>query len=298
MSDSFDLTGAMPFDRDAAEPQRPGVLAVGPFAYEGRGYSAEQFARYVQAYNFGKIPPDQIVLHHTAIPSASWARFSSGAVWDANEAGLSNSQIHTKRIKQLDQLRDYYHDTLGWSAGPHLFIDDRLIWTFTPMAFVGIHAKEGNSYRDANGRLHYSIGIEVIGYYEHVTWPPKVAALVRAACQALSSRLGITLEYQPGPKHDPARHAGSLSSHRDFNKPACPGAAITEAFYVAAVAAQVPTKYRVRPVRVSQRQEGGAPYAGELPAGVEVEIDATYPNGMAHLRSGLGFVKMSDLEAI
>lgn len=228
---TFDPTGALPFDRDAHDVA-PALLSVpDSFLYDGSGLTASAFAAYVQSYNFGPIPPDQIVLHHTAIPSASWARYPSGAVWDDNEAGLSEAQVYQKRTRQLDALRDYYWHTLQWDRGPHLFIDERYIWLFTPMYNVGIHAKEGNSYHDAASRLHYSIGIEVIGYYEHVTWPAPVAANVRAACHALSARLGIALSYKPGPLHTPSAHQGSVASHRDYNKPQCPGAAITEAYY-------------------------------------------------------------------
>jgi hypothetical protein len=58
-----------------------------------------------------------------------------------------------------------------------------------------------------------------------------------------------------------------------------------------------PTRYRVR-VRISQRQEGGPPYAGELSAGDVVEIDKTYSNGYGHLKDGRGFVPLNMLEAL
>lgn len=60
-----------------------------------------------------------------------------------------------------------------------------------------------------------------------------------------------------------------------------------------------PTRYRVRPaLPISQRQEGGLPYAGELHPGDEVAIDATYPNGYGHLADSRGFVPLAGLEAI
>lgn len=57
-----------------------------------------------------------------------------------------------------------------------------------------------------------------------------------------------------------------------------------------------PAQYRVKPILISQRSEGGPPYAGELRTGDIVEIDATYPNGYAHLRDGRGFVLLSAME--
>jgi hypothetical protein len=243
MSDDrdFDLTDALPFDdvdtamptpQKPAQPGAPAVLSRA-FKYIGKGLTIEEFSAYVASYNFGLIRPDYVVLHHTAIPSASWARYPSGAVWDDGETRMTSQQIFDKRTKQLNKLRDFYRDTKGWDAGPHLFIDERWIWLFTPMYDVGIHAASGNSYRDSGRRLHYSLGIEVIGYYEQVRWPETVARNVGMALAILRRRLGtFALEYRPGPRNTPQAHVGSLCSHRDFNKPACPGAAITEAFYV------------------------------------------------------------------
>jgi hypothetical protein len=254
-----DDTTLLPFDVDAHDPRapqkpRPAVLGAAPaFAYDGRGMHLDQFEAYVQTYDFGKIPPDFVVFHHTAIPDASWAPIGSDprTKWDRGEAGQGDDAIRIKRKGQVDRLRNYYRDTLRWSAGPHLVIDDRFIWLFTPMYDVGIHAKWGNSFR-AFQKLHYSIGIEVIGYYEHVRWPAAVQHLVGGAVRSLQKRLGtFTLEYiyanapKPGMKVANVNgvptqvcampgwlKAGGLSSHRDYNKPQCPGAAITEDFYV------------------------------------------------------------------
>jgi hypothetical protein len=231
--DDFDLTHALPFDSDSDEPRTPQKLPIpgapatlgAEFAYIGAGKSLDAFRLYVTSYPFGSVPPDYVVLHHTAIPSATWARFPTGAVWDANEAGLTDQAIYDKRKGQLDKLRDYYRDTKQWPKGPHLFVDDRWIWLFTPMYDVGIHAAQGNSYRDSGQRLHYSIGIEVIGYYEHVHWPPAVAALVAGAVAALRSRLR-TFEYIDKP------WAGGVGAHRMYNKPQCPGAAIVPSYYL------------------------------------------------------------------
>jgi hypothetical protein len=222
-----------PHDADANDQPSAAVLGAETpaFAYLGTPLTPAAFAAYVQTYHFGTIPPDTIVLHHTAIPAASWAPAGDpDRWWDAHEGGLSALAIQAKRQKQLDALRDYYR-SLGWSAGPHLFIDERWIWLFTPMNTIGIHAKAGNSWR-SGGRLHYSIGIEVIGDYTRVQWPAAVAANVHTACQALAARLGIQLAYRPAPKNRPELHQGSVCSHRDFNKPACPGNAITEGYYI------------------------------------------------------------------
>ena len=226
----------LPFADDSAAPgQVPLVLGeVDPakFLYVGKGLTADEFSSYVQGYEFGKIQPDYVVLHHTANPCMLAAPYPVGHTWDGGEAQLSDSQIYQKRLRGSLNMREYYRVQMQWDRGPHLCIDDRYIWLFTPMYEVGVHAKEGNGYRDSNGQLHYSIGIEVIGFYENCVWSAPVAHMVGHAVAVLKRQLGtFELSYTPGPLHTPSVHAHSIASHRDFNKLECPGAAITEAYY-------------------------------------------------------------------
>jgi len=204
------------------------------FAYIGQALTPKEFASYVSTYNFGTIPPSYLVIHHTYKPDASWAPISGdqSTWWDRNEAGLSNDQIRDKRKPQLDSIMAYYRDYHGWSAGPHLFVDERWIWLFTPMDTVGIHAASGNSYTDASG-LHYSVGIEVVGYFENVGWPVTIQKNLQVAVQTLKARLkNFDIVYHEGPKNTPAAHDHSISFHRDYNKDACPGAVITPEYAI------------------------------------------------------------------
>ena len=235
----FNLHGAFPFTNfedagDVLHHSQPMLLGdEKPFLYIGQALTKQEFAAYVAAYDFGKLPPSYVVFHHSAIPSATWARFPSGAVWDDAETGLSVDAIKAKRLRQLGKIRDYYGKELGWDRGPHLFVDDKWIYVFTPMYDVGIHAAEGNAIY-TNGKLEaYGIGLEVIGYYEKTPWPAAVAQNVGFAVATLQRKLKtFELTFKPGPLHKPRGRLGSLCSHRDFNKPSCPGAAITEDFYV------------------------------------------------------------------
>lgn len=256
-----DYSDILPHDSDAYDPSapekpRPAVLGGG-FAYVGQGLTVPQFEAYLEGYDFGPIPPDYIVLHHTANPDASYAPLSPDPriKWDRSEAGASQEQIKAKRKAQLDGLKRYYEHTLGWTAGPHLFIDEKWIWLMTPLSDVGIHAKWGNSFR-AFGKLHYSVGIEVIGNYDHVLWSASVAANVRGAVLALQRRLrtfelrylyptpsskpGMTADGQR-PRYPERLRYGGIASHRDFNKPFCPGAAITETYYMGVLIGQPQT---------------------------------------------------------
>jgi hypothetical protein len=253
-----DLTGSMGFDDDANDLD---AGTRGEFLYDGRPMTAEQFTAHVQAFDFGAqglAAPDFVVLHHSASPCTTlteadarhgpedWIR--KAWVWDPHEDGQSEATIRAQRQQGLENLRKFYEKDKGWDRGPHLFIDNRYIWLFTPMSFIGVHALGGNSFR-LSGTPHRSIGIEVIGYYEKQPWPPDVARLVAHAVNTLRDRLGtfelvylypngspISFEDEQKNVHyvHPERLAvGGICAHRDFNKPMCPGAAITADHYIA-----------------------------------------------------------------
>lgn len=285
-----------------------------PFSYIGEALTADEFVAYVARYDFGSVLPDQIVLHNSANPDASWAPLDTDSRnnWDRNEAGLALDQIKAKRVHQLDAIRDYYRDTNGWSAGPHLFIDDLWIYLFTPMYDIGVHAKEGNSYHDAAGKLHYSIGIETVGYFATHGWPAPMQELLRVAVQALQGRLKtFEIVYKSAPRHQPAAHQGSIAFHRDYNKAECPGPFITPAYAIPILAAPAPQlpppapglgQYQYDGLAVYQRADLTGPLAGHLPAGSVVTIDGVGQAGYAptagHLASGLGFVDLRLLRKV
>ncbi len=208
------LPAADASDEGSTERQR------GQFLYIGKGLTAAQFTAYVREYNFGSQPPSFIVLHHTAVPDTRHARMQH-ATWDSGEEGLSAEAIYAKRLGQLTAVKNHYQNEFGWGIGPHLFIDERYIWLFSPMYYQGIHAAEGNG----DGRGTYSIGIEVIGNYTNVRWPEQVERLVGHAVAVLKDRLGtFDLVHKRG--------RGGISGHRDYNKPSCPGDAITNEYYM------------------------------------------------------------------
>lgn len=205
------------------------------FAYIGKALSGQEFIDYVKTYDFGSVPPSFVVIHNTYNPDASWAPISTNQAtwWDRNEAGMSAAEIKTKRKPQLDAIMRYYRDTKKWTTGPHLFIDERSIWLFTPMYDVGTHAASGNSYHDASGQLHYSIGIETVGYFKQHGWPESMQKLLQIAVQSLRDRLkNFEIVYTPAPVNRPDLHDHQIAMHSDFNKPECPGDVITPDYMI------------------------------------------------------------------
>lgn len=216
----FDITqwgNPLPHDDDARGGVPPVVGVLGDeFAYVGKALTLAEFDVYLQTYNFGTIPPDWVILHHTAIPTV--------AQWTANEVGLMRDQVKVKRLRQVTGIKNYYQNTLHWNAGPHIFVDDQFVYLMTPMDTIGIHARDGNSTK-SNGRLHYSIGIEVIGDYTVTRWSPSTAQTVAGTVARLLRRLKNF-------KLVDGRVPGTIDAHRHHGKPACPGDAIQPEYYL------------------------------------------------------------------
>jgi hypothetical protein len=104
----------------------------------GRGFRPQEFKDYVGTLSFGDWRPQFIVLHNTSAPKLSQ--------W--------HSHPGEERMRNLEA---YYRDEQGWSAGPHLFVADDLIWAFTPLTTSGVHSPSWNAI---------SWGIEMVGEYE------------------------------------------------------------------------------------------------------------------------------------
>lgn len=118
------------------EPFRIDPLYPGPsFPVIGRPMLVDQLGRYVRASQ--PLWAGGVTIHHTSAPSLA-----------QRPQGLLEQHIRN--------LRSFYMG-LGWSAGPHFFIDEDQAWAFSPLAKPGIHAKSFN-------RSH--IGIEMLGDYD------------------------------------------------------------------------------------------------------------------------------------
>ena len=118
-------------------PPKPLIpLYPGPeFPVIGRPLLADGIDAYVRSADPRWIRG--ITIHHTSAPSLA-----------QRPNGFLEQHMHN--------LRSYYRG-LGWSAGPHFFIDEDQAWAFSPITKPGIHAKSFN-------RSH--VGIEMLGDYD------------------------------------------------------------------------------------------------------------------------------------
>lgn len=115
----------------------------------------------------------------------------------------------------------------GWSAGPHLFIDDHKIHVFTPLTVSGVHSPSWNKQ---------SIGIEMLGDYEKELFATGRGKFVRentvAAIATLSAVLGVDPDTMKLHKED------KLTSHKT-----CPGKNVVKAQVIAEVKALMASRH-------------------------------------------------------
>lgn len=165
----------------------------------GTSLTPDEFDSYCHALHWTQWRPSFIAIHNTATPSL--AQRPNGF-----------SQQHIKNLEA------YYRDDKGWSAGPHLFIDDKQIWLFTRLTVSGVHSPSWNKI---------ALGIEMLGNYATEPFTSGRGARVRkntvAAVATLSAVLGLSPQTIRLHKEDPA-------TNHD-----CPGKNVDKADFIAAV---------------------------------------------------------------
>jgi hypothetical protein len=171
------------------------------FPLVGRPFQRGEFPRYLLGITPGamKWSPSLVVVHHCAAPSLA-----------QRPDGFTG--VHMRN------LRDYYNDEMGWSAGPHFFVDEDQVWGFSPVTHRGVHAKSFNGA---------GIGLEMLGNYD--SEDPRsgrgreVVDLTAWAVACLLRRFNLDLS--------------AVRFHRDDPKTTktCPGRKIDKAWFLSIV---------------------------------------------------------------
>lgn len=153
----------------------------------GRSFSEEDFDAYCHTLQWLAWRPSFIVLHNTGVPSLA-----------QRPKGLTQQHIKS--------LEAFYRDEQKWKAGPHLFVDDKQIWVFTPLTVSGTHSPSWNKL---------ALGVEMLGDYEKEDFSGGRGLKVRrnavAALATLTAILGLDPQTLRLHREDP------LTTH------ACPG---------------------------------------------------------------------------
>lgn len=156
----------------------------------GKMLSINEWLRYVADYAFTSLQPTKVVLHHTWRPTV--------AQW--------------RGLRSMQGMQQYYAGK-GWTSAPHIYVGPDGIWLFTPMSQIGIHANMGNGSLMAGW---YSIGVEMVGDYDHVRPSGFIWEATKAVIGGVSQRLNS------------APHQ-LLSFHREYTQTkSCPGWAVTK----------------------------------------------------------------------
>ena len=153
------------------------------------------FANYLQTVSFTSWKPTGVTVHHT---------------WNPN---LTNrpSGLNAAHILNLKA----YYESLKWSSGPHIFVDDNGVWLFSPLTQKGTHAKSFNST---------TIGIEMLGNFDiedpYSGRGAKVTANALQVVRLLQQKLGF--------KDD------RILFHRDdkLTDKSCPGKLLTKSKFL------------------------------------------------------------------
>tara|TARA_R110002110_G_scaffold175765_2_gene379495 strand:+ start:546 stop:1208 length:663 start_codon:yes stop_codon:yes gene_type:complete len=174
------------------------------FENVGKSWSVESFAKFLRTQDLGWAKG--ITIHHTASPNL--LQRPSG--W---------------KIQHLHNLAHFYGKKLGWSSGPHLFVDEDQALGLSGLHQRGVHARSFN-------RTH--IGIEVLGNYD--SEDPKsgrglkcwkmTGEIVRCLLDATSNRLKPT----------------DVNFHRDDPKTSktCPGTKVSHEWFQSLIPAVNP----------------------------------------------------------
>lgn len=166
----------------------------------GKAFTPEEFDKYCHSLKWDSWRPSFIVLHNTYVPTLV-------------QRPDGFTQQHMKN------LESFFRDTQKWSAGPHLFIDDKKIWVFTPLTVSGVHSPSWNKL---------AIGIEMLGDYEKESFTMGRGMAVHnnavAAIASLSAVLGISPDTLKLHKED------TKTSHKT-----CPGKNVIKATVIAEV---------------------------------------------------------------
>jgi hypothetical protein len=162
----------------------------------GKGFTQDEFTAYVAGLGNAPDWVEFIVLHNTADPTLAHWHDVSG------ESRMLN-------------LADYYRNVQHWSAGPHLFVADDLIWVFTPLPLTGVHSPSWNAV---------SWGVEQAGDFSVEVYNSGAGAKVRDnavhAVAVLSKWAGLD--------------SASMKLHREDPKTShvCPGKNVIKSNFI------------------------------------------------------------------
>ncbi|MDB9741468.1 peptidoglycan recognition protein family protein [Akkermansiaceae bacterium] len=153
-----------------------------------------------------------------------------------------------------------YENNLGWSTGPHLFVDDYKVWGMCPLDQRGIHAVSFNS--------RY-IGIEALGDYNYKDDETSIRG---SAVWDIVINATACILFVKGLDADDE----TIKFHRDDPKTnkTCPGKKISKGWFIAKVANRIKDLKKSSPELNKVASEKTAVETSENLAAIEYQIRA------------------------
>src|SRR5215475_5104269 len=155
---------------------------------------------YIRSLDYRKWRPSNFVVHNTASPTLyQW--------WHS-----------VPPAQRMENLQSYYENDMGWSAGPHFFIDGESWWCMTPPNVKGVHSPSWN------GTM---LGFEHVGDYDTEDPTTGMGLKVQEMGQALSGECCAFFGWDPS----------NLKFHYEDPKTthACPGSKMKKPDYIGCV---------------------------------------------------------------
>jgi len=117
-------------------------------------------AAYIRGLNYSSWRPSNFVVHNTASPTLhQW--------WNS-----------VPPAQRMANLQNYYENDMGWSSGPHFFIDGKSWWCMCPTNVKGVHSPSWN------GTM---LGFEHVGDYSFESATDGMGLKVQQMGYALSA---------------------------------------------------------------------------------------------------------------
>lgn len=159
------------------------------FENEGKSWDLKGFQEWVATQNVSWA--EGVVLHHS---------------WNPALADRPNGWER----EHMRNIRHFYEKTKGWSAGPHLFVDEHRVWGMSSIEKRGVHMR---------GKNATYIGIEVLGNYDKDD-PTTGRGL---GCWTMAAEVADAIFEVAG--------WDDYLFHRDGSWKTCPGEKVTKEFF-------------------------------------------------------------------
>ena len=154
-------------------------------------------ASYIRGLSYKSWRPSNFVVHNTASPTLyQW--------WHS-----------VPPAERMVNLQHYYNVEMGWSAGPHFFVDGKSWWCMTAPNVKGVHSPSWNSTM---------LGFEHVGDYDTESTTTGLGAQVQRMGHELSA---VCCEFFGwNPENLKFHSEDSATSHE------CPGKNMVKSAYI------------------------------------------------------------------